>query len=277
MTFPLYLMRLVVDLSALAQQADERGWVKRKGAGGREVDVAFDEGRALHHILTETFGPQALQPFRLMVAPRARTGRLYAYSRHAREALLQQANVAAQPETERALRWRDLEAREMPSNWRAGQRIGFDLRARPIRRIGEGLADAARDISFAKGAELDAFRVEMLRRFPNRSAREGGETESEMEAVGRTREAVYSDWLAERLAGAAELVPETVRLVRFQRVKTARGDQAIEGPDAVLQGELLVQDPSAFSTLLGKGVGRHRAYGYGMLLLRPARMSAPKN
>jgi len=34
---------------------------------------------------------------------------------------------------------------------------------------------------------------------------------------------------------------------------------------------LTVTDGEAFARLLAKGVGRHTAYGYGMLLLRPAR------
>ena len=43
-----------------------------------------------------------------------------------------------------------------------------------------------------------------------------------------------------------------------------------EGPDAVLAGVLEVTDGEAFAALLRRGVGRHRAFGFGMLLLRPA-------
>jgi CRISPR system Cascade subunit CasE len=31
-----------------------------------------------------------------------------------------------------------------------------------------------------------------------------------------------------------------------------------------------VADPAAFAQLLARGVGRHRAFGLGMLLLRPS-------
>jgi CRISPR system Cascade subunit CasE len=44
-----------------------------------------------------------------------------------------------------------------------------------------------------------------------------------------------------------------------------------EGPDAVLEGVLEVVDGEAFAALLRRGVGRHRAFGFGMLLLRPPR------
>ena len=45
---------------------------------------------------------------------------------------------------------------------------------------------------------------------------------------------------------------------------------ASEGPDAVMRGSITVTEPSGFSDLVARGIGRHRAYGYGMLLLRPA-------
>jgi CRISPR system Cascade subunit CasE len=48
-----------------------------------------------------------------------------------------------------------------------------------------------------------------------------------------------------------------------------RNGRRIEGPDAVVHGTLTITDPVAFAGLLARGVGRHRSYGYGMLLLRP--------
>ena len=59
----------------------------------------------------------------------------------------------------------------------------------------------------------------------------------------------------------------------FQRIRAYRKRNAArysEGPDALMRGELTVTDGTAFACLLKKGIGRHRAYGYGMLLLRPA-------
>ena len=90
----------------------------------------------------------------------------------------------------------------------------------------------------------------------------------------RTREAVYRDWLAVRLGSAATLDPATTTLQRFERSRVARLGGAPEGPDATFQGELEVGDPDAFVQLLANGVGRHKAYGYGMLMLRPARKPA---
>ncbi|MCY4060014.1 MAG: type I-E CRISPR-associated protein Cas6/Cse3/CasE [Gammaproteobacteria bacterium] len=36
-----------------------------------------------------------------------------------------------------------------------------------------------------------------------------------------------------------------------------------------MHGVLVVRESDAFAQLVRRGVGRHRAYGYGMMLLRP--------
>ena len=71
----------------------------------------------------------------------------------------------------------------------------------------------------------------------------------------------------------AQTFYERIKLVSFQRTRAIRKLHArhSEGPDAVMRGILTITDAAAFSNLLARGVGRHRAYGYGMLLLRPAR------
>lgn len=275
---PFFLHRIDVDLGEIARQSGERGWSTRRDRRGRETAASFDEGTALHHLLTELFGPGAVQPFRLMVAPRARCGRVYGYSAETREALLDRAGATAMPETERAVKWRQLGSRQMPENWCVDRRLGFDLRVRPIRRVRRALEDPTRGVSYREGAEIDAFRLEALRRFPDAPPRREGDDwlESGMAAAGRTREAVYSDWLAERLGAIVELGGRT-RLVRFERRCAARKGCPSEGPDAVLQGELVIRDPDRFARLLADGVGRHKTYGYGMMLLRPPAMFPPES
>ncbi len=60
-------------------------------------------------------------------------------------------------------------------------------------------------------------------------------------------------------------------MVDFERRNVLRGGRAHEGPDVTWHGELTVLDGDKFAARLAAGVGRHSAYGYGMLLLRPAR------
>lgn len=75
---PLFLIRVPVAVNGLARWAGERGWIRR-----RHREVGFDEGRALHHLADEVFGPGVLRPFRLLVAPRGTTGNLYGYCENA--------------------------------------------------------------------------------------------------------------------------------------------------------------------------------------------------
>ena len=259
----LNLIRIPVATNHLARWAAERGlgWIQR----GSSI-VGFDEGRALHHLTGEVFGPNALGPFRLLVPPRRTTGNLYAYSMLDAEALREAAAVHAWPDHFDMLRLDRLMSKSMPDAWRTGHRLGFDLQTRPVRRLRSDLETSSGRIS--KGKEIDAYLLEALREHP--ATRDG------MVRDNRTREAVYLDWLAERLESGAELDCHASRLARFRRVRVARGNGGSEGPDATFHGTLTVTDPSSFSRLLARGVGRHRAYGYGMLLLRPPNRPVPE-
>ena len=258
----LNLVRVPISRSALSRWAGERGWVRRRGGVSD-----FDEGRALHHLVDEVFGPGALRPFRLLVPPRSTSGNLYAYSASNAESLCAGARAHALPDHLGVLALDRLEGKSMPGNWRAGQLLGFDARVRPIRRLLRDL-ESPEGVIGKKGAEIDAFLVEALRRHPGDSRG--------MARESRTREEVYLDWLAEKLAPAATLDRGASRLVRFHRVRVARGNRGPEGPDATIHGTLSVADPDSFLESLARGVGRHRAYGYGMLLLRPRRLPAPE-
>jgi CRISPR system Cascade subunit CasE len=237
----LHLVELPLNL------ADLHGWAAKRGL----AKSLFDEGLALHHFLGEVFGPAVLQPFRLMVAPRATRATLYAYSAAPAETLAQTAMTLAAP-SERALLALE-HIRSLPRSadiWHTGQRLGFDLRLRPVVRLASPLKTDTE--AFTKGAEIDAFLADTLR---NDQA--------------RTREEVYLDWLDTRLSPAAELERETTRLHKFQRQTVLRGGRRLDGPDATIHGTMTIKDPAGFSELLARGVGRHRTYGYGMVLLRP--------
>lgn len=226
-------------------------------AGERDLGDGFDEGVALHHLLGEVFGPAVLQPFRLMVSPRGRTGTLYAYARDDADTLRATALAILTPGRAAAIgldRLRSIP--RPPETWKVGQRLGFDVRLRPVVRLHADLAGTTRDgtsVLFRKGAEVDVFLARRLRG----------------EAV--TREDACLDWLADRLAPAALLERSASELSSFRRLRAVRGRRHLEGPDATIHGTLTVADPAAFAAMLARGIGRHRAYGYGMLLLRPPR------
>ena len=265
----LHFVRVPISLNALARWAGERGWVQGRAR-------TFDEGRALHHLLAETFGPGTLRPFRLLVPPRRVDGNLYAYSANDQVVLSEAMRMYAPPEHFTVLRPERLASKSMPKDWTAGQRLGFDVRVRPVRRLKTDLV--APWGRFRVGAELDAFLVEALRHHPADC--------KGMAASERSREAVYLDWLTDRLAPAARVDRAATKLVQFQRTLVTRrrharggsdrrGDRGFEGPDATFHGTLTVAEPTAFAEILLRGVGRHRAFGYGMLLLRPPQRRVP--
>lgn len=274
MSAGLYLIRLPVQLSALARYAGERGWTARRSRDGRETDAGFDPDRALHHLLDETFGPSALKPFRLMVPRNRNTGTLYAYSSASKKNLLAQAAETAMPEGtgNRILDLSTLDDKLMPATWREGKRLGFDVRLRPVVRIHSPLVNPRPgEKAYKAGAEVDAFVVEAQRTLPGGRPKivDGTRTASAMHEAGRDRAAVYCDWLARQLAEVAEIDPACTEMVTYQRTRVSRGRAAVEGPDATFHGELTITDAQAFHALLARGVGRHRSFGFGMLLLRP--------
>ena len=61
-------------------------------------------------------------------------------------------------------------------------------------------------------------------------------------------------------------------VAKFSRYLPLSGGQRglSPGPDVLIRGILQVADPQQFGQLLAQGIGRFRAYGYGMLLLKPA-------
>lgn len=250
----LHLIHLPLDLDELHHQAARRGWMTDRG---------LDEGHALHHFLTECFGQRAVQPFRLMVAPGRRTAALYAYALGAPETLMDTAAAAAPPELGGVFDLPGLRAKLMPA-FRSGQKLGFDLLVRPVVRLASDLPmpPSAGQPRHRKGDETDAFLAHVIRAAP-----EGG-----AESQPARREAIYLEWLARRLRGS-ELDPGVSHLARFARRAARRGGRTVEGPDAVIHGTLSVADPDAFAAMLARGIGRHCAYGYGMMLLRPP--SAP--
>ena len=212
-----------------------------------------DQDHAMHCLLTECFGDLAPKPFRLIVPRGGSTGCLYGYGQADADALREEAAICADPLQARIIPASTIDSKPMPSEWQKDRRLGFEVRVRPIIRKARG--------SGQEEAELDIFQVKA-------EAFLRGE-------MPHSREQVYAEWLSNKLDGksGASLDVERTKLVSFQRTRAVRKlhRRHIEGPDAVMRGVLTVTDSDAFANVLARGIGRHRAYGYGMLLLRPSR------
>lgn len=89
--------------------------------------------------------------------------------------------------------------------------------------------------------------------------------------LGARRDAVYSDYLVKRLHGAQvqRLRIDGFRSERFIRPVHAANRTWVpfQCPVVDISGELTVQDPDSFMTVLLKGIGHQRAYGYGYIRL----------
>lgn len=238
-TQPLFMVRAEVALGEF------RRWMG--------IKRLQDADHAMHCLLTESFGELAPRPFRLIMPRGQSRGVLYGYAGVEDNALRDAADTYADPSQVRILTVDRIASKPMPIVWQAGKRLGFETRIRPIVR-------RSRNADCRPGKECDAFALEASRYPP-------GE-------MPYSREAVYADWLSSQFdrRGGAQLDLDRTKLMSFQRTRAVRKRHArhSEGPDAVMRGVLTIMDPDAFSNLLAHGIGRHRAYGFGMLLLRPA-------
>ena len=235
-----------------------------------------DPDHAMHCLLTECFGDLAPKPFRLIVPRGAATGVLYGYGHADADALRETAAICADPLQSRILPAHRMDSKTMPSEWRTDKRLGFEVRIRPVVRLHRDLdrvppdklrlfrqdgRSGEREFKPRLGMECDVFQWKALL-YPK------GE-------MPYSREQVYAEWLSNKLEckGGVVLDMGSTRLVSFQRTRAVRRLHArhSEGPDAVMRGVLIITDSGSFAALLSQGIGRHRAYGFGMLLLRPAR------
>jgi CRISPR system Cascade subunit CasE len=238
----LHMIKLVPDVPQLIRWADRQQLLDRV----HEDDLGY----ALHAVLLAAFGDLAPRSFAL-VTERVRSPELLGYTAHDADALRDHVQSFADPEIPGMISLPSLAGKLMPDSFAIGRRLGFTLRARPTIRTDRG-GDRTRV------AERDAYRE------PPPGAADDGPT----------RDEVYQGWLTTRLEAGGAAV-ERLTLERFCRSFTLRRDKSrrlrtVEGPDASFSGVLVVKEPEKFASLIARGVGRHAAFGYGMLLLRPA-------
>ena len=258
-----HLVHAPLDMRKFSRWAGNRGLIRHG---------SFDVGYAFHILLSVMFGKGVLQPFRLFASERRASAALYGYTDVDDTALRTMADAVAPPDCLDVLNPHRMRSKPMPLHFERGRRLGFDLRLRPVRRLRRDLVDSQIGRSLSKGKEVDAFRLEVIRRFPSGWSKPSVAAAAK---AGVTRQAVYAEWLSERFGDAVAV--EQCRLVAFNRTRVVRGDDgAPEGPDAILHGTFVVSNDETFAGVLRNGVGRHRAYGYGMLLLRPPSLPVPE-
>lgn len=228
---------------------------------GRRQGLPLDAdlGYLVHVALREVFRDHAPAPFRIRGGRRhGRSVNVLAYGTAGASELRDIAERFSFPESHAALDWESLASKEMPVRWPAGLRLGFEARLCPVVR------KSAKGQRHRKGAEVDVFLAHCW--------------DLNDPSLRVDREEVYRGWLRGQIenSGAARLVEG--RLASFQRTRLLRRthgvdrrSRKVERPDALMRGTLEVRDAERFLALLARGIGRHRAFGFGMMLLSPCR------
>lgn len=226
---------------------------RRRRLPRRQADIGY----MVHCAVKELFGDLAPRPF-AMTGDKGRYSSLLAYSDHDKDTMKTHADSFADPWLHRMVNWAQFDAKPMPTSWPAGHRLGFEIRCCPVQRM------SSADDRHRKGAEVDVFLAQCWN---------FGDSD-----VPVDREAVYREWLTkqfDRHGGARVLSAQLQGFQRQQLVRRTHGKErnstVCERPDAVIRGAVEITDSDAFTALLRRGIGRHRAFGYGMLLLRPLR------
>lgn len=200
-------------------------------------------GYTLHAWLATLFGEHAPKPFRYLASRQALLG--YALQPH--DVLAQRAREFATPEAYAALEPDSLVSKPMPDRWLEGRRLHLEVLACPVSRKDD--------------QEKDVY-LRALDRLGD---------------AAPSRAAVYAQWFARQWGGAVRF--ETLDVVgmsaRRKLLRRARNGHArlvpVERPQAVFVADVAVADPARFGELLVRGIGRHRAFGFGMVLLSPPR------
>lgn len=240
---PLHMVEIVLDMAALHR------FLHVQGIAGHEDDAEL--GYGIHAWLGAAFGDRAPKPWRLLM-DRRRPARILGYSEHSADELRQFMSAFADPMVVQVCSDpnANVVSKQIPS-LRPGSTLGFEVLCCPVGR------------KSGSGVEKDVFLMAVDSAPEDRLS----------------REAVYSAWLTRSLENKGVSVTN-VELRSFRMVKQMRRTypneqgrrvKQLRRPHAVLGGLLTITDPEAFHNLLATGVGRHRAFGYGMLLMRPVR------
>jgi CRISPR system Cascade subunit CasE len=254
---PLLMLRLLPDMTALGR------WV----AASRQRALREDIGYALHAALRATLGRAAPKPFAVLERPGST--QLIGYTSIAEPVLLEALACAATTDPLAAQALGMTAAGQplikvMPHEWPAGRTLSFEARVAPVVRSRDSAIHGGRGGPYP---EVDAAF------HPSFAGPEG---------LG-DRTAAHGRWIARELGrgGAATLIEH--RTLAFGLAPIARRTQRFESsaaaprltqggllPDLHVRGQLRVADGAAFAHLVARGLGRHRSFGFGCLLLAPA-------
>ena len=206
-----------------------------------------DPDRAMHCLVNESFSKEfAPRPFFLQMSQTAarQHGILLGYTSADAATLKSTAEYYQHQPHKTIIDPDSIKTRAVPSEWEPGKRIKFQVRIMPTTRqsiYGSG----------EKTTEIDPY----------------------MNYQGNMpREQFYCTWLHKKfkVQGGMTTDPENMNMTQFnvRRVKRQRTQSWIPGSEVTIIGSAEVGDPAKFLELLRSGIGRHRGFGYGMVLVK---------
>ena len=171
------------------------------------------------------------------------------------------AKLEASPEAYEVTRWEWCAAKDMPEEF-PDIELEFSLRASPVvtkSSAGEGRNRQGEKKTWEAGTRMDAFLSQAWEREKN----------------DLTREKAYQRWLKRQLGDHAKLKSFALNQYSLpkmtRRVPDGNGGRKVvrfQNPDVTMTGTLM--PTGDLITLLERGVGAHKAFGYGMMKVRPA-------
>ena len=198
-----------------------------------------DLNNASHYLLREAFGPKAFKTYRFM------GGRdigdfvsIYAYTELNLDDLCWNFSTFAPPDVMQVVNIDNLSCREVPNSIPRGSEIPFDVKVIPIRRQQE------------TRKEIDVH------------------THNKMAGMTLIPKESYFEWMEERLGVGVLLDFERFHIVDSQRRTSLRKGKVISKKEISVSGVMKIIDPDDFQAILKRGIGRHKSYGFGMILLR---------
>lgn len=233
-------------------RADKLAAIARR----RQIRIRdLDDGYLVHCLLTELWQESAPAPF--VVKGSGRTLDAWGYSRLQALELIDHARAFGDPSILDALDGLErISSKAMPC-FDKGRRIGFLVRVCPVTRLAKATN------GHRVGAEVDVFLSRCFAAGPD---------------IAVSREAVYRDWFTSKLCdtgtvGASVARVSVAAISRVRLVRRTQGGEreakSLERPDVRLEGDLMIEDGDAFVRFLSHGVGRHRAFGFGAVIVAP--------
>jgi len=217
-------------------------------------DGVIDWGYFLHVYMTDLCGAAAPRPFacdtrRLLEGFVSVLG--YTTMDHA--TIRKDATHFADPVVWSGVDWEQSASRPMPTEFRIGTQLGFGIQVCPVNRTKDAITH--------RRVERDAVFYQ--------------KNEVHIPSFGHGRSQAYGHWLRKQmnlLGGCAIL---QTRMVHFDMEPMIRRDHkderekvSLTRPVAKLEGRLAVIDSGAFLKTIRMGVGRHKGFGFGLLLLK---------